>query len=253
MTQTNLAASADYADALLTARRAKTVITVLLLLVLISELALFFVLRYFKPLPTGITITKPEQLTRDISQYGVGLLDIAGLILPALLAGVIYLILKVQLVARLIGVGRITAALVWAILLMLLLFPWQAVLNNPAISYNESANAIGMKLPGVIYTWAEVSDPWLGARFGMDENEPGATHLSQPASETLAKSDMQMRSERAGDNPPKFAELILHWARYVAFPVLSILILTIIHFKTQRALRQSLGEDVVVAETTPAV
>jgi hypothetical protein len=251
MTQTNLATSADYADALLTARRAKTVVSVLLFLVLFTELALFFVLRYLKPLPVGFVLSKEDQYTRDLTQYFVGLLDFAGLILPALLVAVMYVILKVQLVGRLIGVGRMTAALVWGVVLILLLFPWQAVLNNPAINYDENSNAIGMKIPGVIYTWAEVSDPWLGARFGLDENAP-RTEPVMNVDPKLLNTDLSKKIERAKWHPPELAELILHWARYVGFPVLSILILTIIHFKTQRGLRQSLGEDQIPAETTPA-
>lgn len=170
MTQTQLANSADYADALLTARRAKAVLTLLVLLVLLTELALFFCLRYYKRLPWGDT--PAEQHARDVTQYFVGLLDFAGLILPALLAVVVYLILKVQLVGRLVGVGRMTSAFLWSILLVMLLFPWQAVLNNPSISYDRAANSIGMKIPGVVYTWSEVSNPDFGATFGMTDQTP---------------------------------------------------------------------------------
>jgi hypothetical protein len=219
MTQTQLATSADYAEALLTARRAKSVVTLLVLVVLLTELSLFFCLRYYRPLPWGKT--PAEQYTRDVTQYFVGLLDFAGLILPALLSVVLYLILKVQLVGRLVGVGRMTQAFLWSVLLVMLLFPWQAVLNNPAINYNKPDNAIGMKIPGVIYTWAEVSNPDFGATFLMN------------------------------DPKPDIESLILKWARYVAFPVLSILILTIIHFKSHRGLQQSLGEYTTIATTNP--
>jgi hypothetical protein len=221
MMQTQLANSADYADALLTTRKAKMVVTLLVLLVLLTELALFFCLRYYKP--AGETSDAKTQWTRDVTQYFVGLLDFAGLILPALLSVIIYLILKVQLVGRLVGVGRMTSAFLWSVLLVMLLFPWQAVLNNPAINYDQAANSIGMKVPGVIYTWAEVSNPDFGATFGMEKP----------------------------DAKPQIAFLALKWARYVAFPFLSILILTIIHFKTNRGLRQSLGEDVIAETTNP--
>jgi hypothetical protein len=222
MTQTHLAVSADYADALLTARKAKALLTLLVLFVLVVELALFFVLRDYKPLkpPTNAT----EQHARDVLQYFVGLLDFGGLILPALLSVVIYLLLKVQLVGRLLGTGRMTSAFLWSVLLFLLLFPWQAVLNNPAINSDPVANAIGMKIPGVVYTWAEISDPVIGANF--------------------CKADAK---------PTDVPVLVLHWARYVGFPVLSILILTIIHFKSRRSLKQSLGEDQIADATTPAV
>ena len=223
MTQTSLATSADYADALLTARRAKALIAGLLMLVLFTQLALFFSLRFYRPLPFGST--PMQQHTREVIQYFVGLQDVAGLMLPVLLSIVIYLILKVQLVGRLLGTGRVTSAFLWSVVLCLLLFPWQAILNNPAINPDSVADSLGMKLPGALYTWAEISHPTIGARFGMDMS-PGI----EPANSTV---------------------LILHWARYVGFPVLSVLILSIVHFKSHRGLRQSLGEVRNLSETNP--
>jgi hypothetical protein len=218
MTQTHLATSADYADALLTARKAKVILTALLLFVLVAELTLFFCLRYYKPLKSPATSS--EQHAQEVLQYGVGLLDIAALIFPALLAVVILLILQVQLVGRLLGTDKLTSAFLSSVLLAMLLFPWQAVLNNPAILHDPVANSLGMKIPGVVYTWAEISNPTVGASFGMGEHRADGFALG------------------------------LHWARYVGFPLLSILILTSIHFKTRRGLRQSLGEDQIVSATT---
>jgi len=224
MTQTQFATAADYADALITARRAKALVTSLLLFVLVAQLALFFVLRYYKPPPMG---TMPmQQHVRDAIQYFVGLLDIGGLILPALLAVILYLILKVQLVGRLLGTARLTSAFLWSILLCLLLFPWQAILNNPAIDSDPVANSLGMKIPGVLYTWAEISHPIVGARFGIGDS-------------SASNTDWKV--------------LILHWARYAGFPILSMLILTMIHFKSHRGLRQSLGEDKIPTATNPPV
>jgi hypothetical protein len=213
----SLATAADYADALLTARRAKSLVSSLLLLVLIAQLSLFFALRYWKPLPAGDS--PMHQHARDVVQYFVGLSDIAGLFLPAILVVILYLLLQVQLVARLIGTARLTSAFLWSLLLALLLFPWQAVLNNPAINADPAANALGMKIPGVLYTWAEISNPAMGATFS------------------------------GSDGPAA----MLHWARYVGFPVLSVLILTIIHFKSQRGLRQSLGESRIDPATNSPV
>jgi hypothetical protein len=221
MTQPHLATSADYADALLTARKAKAILTLLLLFVLVAELTLFFCLRYYKPLKPAET--SAEQHTREVLQYFVGLLDFAGLILPALLAVVVLLILQVQLVGRLLGTGKMTAAFFFSVLLALLLFPWQAVLNNPAIISDREANLLGMKIPGVVFTWAELSNPTVGASFGL------------------------------GDTKPDIFAVGLHWARYVGFPLLSILILTSIHYRSRRGLRQSLGEDQIVSTTTPPV
>jgi len=227
MTQTQLAAAADYAEALLTARRVKVLVTGLLLLVLVIQIAMFFLLRYWKPLPTGATPI--ERHTRDVIEYFVGLLDIAGLILPVILTVVLYLILKVQLVGRLVGTGRLTAAFLWSILLCLLLFPWQAVLNNPATDSDPVASSLGMKIPGVLYTWAEISHPAIGARFG----------ITAPPNSPPGNSDTAM--------------VILHWARYAGFPVLTVVILSNIHVKSRRGLRQSLGEDKNPAATNPPV
>jgi hypothetical protein len=222
-TSTHLATAADYADALLTARRAKSLVSLLLLLVLLIQIAMFFLLRYWRPLPAGVT---PMEIhTRSLIQYFVGLLDIAGLLLPAILTVILYLILKVQLVGRLLGTAHLTSAFLWSILFALLLFPWQAVLNNPSINADPNANAIGMKIPGVLYTWAEISHPIIGARFSIDEP---AIENSRPAA-------------------------ILHWARYAGFPVLALTILTMIHLKSQRGLRLSLGEAKISDATNPAV
>src|SRR6476620_5976264 len=46
MTQTSIATSADYADALLVARRGKHLLFLLLLLMLLGQVAVFFVARY---------------------------------------------------------------------------------------------------------------------------------------------------------------------------------------------------------------
>ena len=93
-----------------------------------------------------------------------------------------------------------------------LLFPWQAFLNNVAFDRPE------FKIPGVLYTWDEVR---LFAKFGMDH-----------------------------DHPISLAQLILQWARFVAFPVISVLILLAIQIKSNRGLRQALGEaDYAIDET----
>src|SRR5688500_5959125 len=51
MTQTSIATSADYADALLVARRGKHLLFLLLLLMLLGQIAVFFVARYTNVLP----------------------------------------------------------------------------------------------------------------------------------------------------------------------------------------------------------
>ncbi len=228
-----LVAAADYADALIVARRVKTFLCVLIFLVLGSTLTLFALLRYvpsMRPITDAVPVADvapAEGHTAAIRaglQYFVGMLDIAGLILPALLVAFVGVILLVQVVARVLGSGRTTGALAWAVLLAVLLFPWQAVLNNPVNTADPMANAIGMKIPGVIVTWAELSHPTLGARF---------------AEVNVPDTDKVMAC--------------LHWARYGLFPLLAMIVLGIVHTKTERGLRQSFGTDVIVPMTDEGI
>src|SRR5689334_7161396 len=84
MTQTNILNAADYADALLTARRAKNTVFLVILFLLLGELALFFTARYTTILSTA-SDTRMTAL-RGVLQWAIGLIDFLGLIMPALLA-----------------------------------------------------------------------------------------------------------------------------------------------------------------------
>ena len=225
-TPAGLVAAADPAEALAAARRAKTTLCTLLFFVLGTVLTLFFLLRYvpsMRPLVAGPTPVPPDSRAA-VLQYAVGLLDMAALVLPLVLVVMVGATLLVQVAAGAAGTGRTVSALGWAVLLAVLLFPWQAVLNNPAINPDPRANAIGMKLPGVVCTWAELSHPTQGATFA---------ELNVPGTDKLA----------AG----------LHWARYALFPLLAMIVVGLVHTKTERGLRQSFGTDVVVDESGDVV
>ena len=213
MTQSSLLNAADYADALITARRAKATLFLLLLVLLLIELSLFFVGRYTNVLQ----LNGDEKLTawKAVLQYLIGLIDFLGLIVPALYAVVIFLILQVQLVGRLLGAGRLTAAFFWAVALALLLFPWQSFLNNPVLN-NDPA---GIRIPGVLYTWAEVTHKTLGVNFD-------------------SKADIHVA--------------VLRWTRFVVMPVGAVLMLLYTQMISDRGLRQALGNEVgALSEVTP--
>jgi hypothetical protein len=216
MTQNNILNAADYADALLTAKRAKNVLFPLLLLLILIQLALFFVARYTHILRPPVD-PKGRNWT-ELLEYLTGLIDFLGIVFALLLAAVLCLILKVLLVGRLVGVARLTSAVIWSMFLVLLLFPWQSFLNNPTITNDTVATSLGMKLPGVLYTWAEFSHPQLGATF-------------------------------AGNGDVPF--LVLRWARFVAWPVIAILILLAVQAKSSSGLRQALGNDIVLPPGIP--
>ena len=209
----SLGLSADYAEALLAAKRVKNFLFVIVLLLLLSDLSLFFVARYTAVL-NDVTSGPASQL-----RYAVGMIDFLGLILPALLTVVIYLMLKVQLVGRLLGAGKMTRAFLWSTLLIFLLFPWQSVLNNPAISGNAALNATGAKVPGVLFTWSEFVTPPLSPKFDS---------TLDPAS-------------------------ILHWARYVGFPGLAVLLLLVVQANSSRSLREAMVAELPRFDSPAAV
>src|SRR5690349_24219694 len=145
MPDSAIATAADYADALITARRAKNVLVLLLLLMLLVQLAIFFTARYTNlagptvvtatattnPTTTGAVVAEPNQWFEKL-QYVVGLTDFLGVSLSIVLSFVVLLLVQIMLVGRLIGVARVTSAFIWALVLIVLLFPWQAFLNNVA-------------------------------------------------------------------------------------------------------------------------
>jgi hypothetical protein len=123
---------------------------------------------------------------------------------------VLLLIVTIMLVGRLIGVARTTSAYIWCLVLVVLLFPWQAILAD------ETFRSRDFIVPGVLYTWDELL---ALARFPRDAS----------------------------------AQAILGWARFVVWPVVALILLLVIHVKSNRGLRQALGEDYVAEEPAPRV
>lgn len=204
MTQTSIATSADYADALLVARRGKHLLFLLLLLMLLGQIAIFFVARYTNvlvPAGAGATATTTAAVptrTAVALNYFTSAMTFFGMILPILLAFDLLLILNIMLVGRLLGLARTTSAFLWCLLLMLLLFPVQAF-------FGGSTDPMDFRLPGLIYTWDEL------ARYAKFPTED-----------------------------PFYA--FLKWTRFLAAPLLAIVLLAVVQIKSNRGLRQALGE-----------
>lgn len=150
MNQTAIATAADYADALIVARRVSRFLVSLLLLIVVVQVGVFLLARFkvdFSQSPTG-----NGALGYDAAKIGVALADFLGLVLPIVLQLNLLLIVAIMLIGRLIGVGRLVAALLWAALLAVMLFPWQAFLSTLSLSSDF------FKIPGVLYTWTELVD-----------------------------------------------------------------------------------------------
>ena len=226
MTQTSIATSADYADALLVARRGKHLIFLLLLLMLLGQIAIFFVARYTNVLPAPATMTIPVAVTpaptTDVAatqpvavivpaaptptptrtalalNYFTSAMTFFGMVLPILLAFDLLLILNIMLVGRLLGLARTTSAFLWCLLLILLMFPIQAF-------FGGSTDPTDFRLPGLLYTWDELV---RFAKFPTDD-----LHVA-----------------------------ILKWTRFLGAPLLAIVLLAAVQIKSNRGLRQALGE-----------
>jgi hypothetical protein len=220
MTDRALATSADYADALLVTRRAKNLLFLFILLMLLIQMAFFFVVRYTDMISFGgsggVTITATTLPTtlpadtavsgtgnvpakRELVHYISGLTLFLGTVLPILMALVLLLIVNIMLIGRLIGVTRVTSALLWCLLLMLLMFPWQ-------IFFGASSSPSDFRIPGVLYTWSDLRSQ---AKFDA--------------------SNMNLA--------------VVKWARFFVMPLVATIILLAIQIKSNRGLRQALGEE----------
>jgi hypothetical protein len=149
------AALSDFADALVVARRAKRVIVLLLLVMLLAQLAMFFAYRYTGVFDIADAATRPA-ISLDALHYVSGGVLAVSLMLSIVLPIVLLLICHIMLVGRLVGVGPVVSAFVWSLVLGLILFPWQTLLNVTELTKTDFV------LPGVLVTWRELL---AGGRF----------------------------------------------------------------------------------------
>jgi len=143
MTQTEFQTAADYADALTTCRRSKNILGGITLVLLATQVAVFFIARF------KIDFSQPGHAT-DLAKYVTGGIDFLGVAIPIVMAIALLLIVAIMLVGRLIGVSHLVSAFLWCVLLAAILFPWQAFLSNQTFTSPE------FKVPGVLYNWAEL-------------------------------------------------------------------------------------------------
>jgi len=213
MHDTGLATAADYSEALSVARRAKSLLALLLMLVLVLQLATFFLVKYDVlkiEIPGAIhsieSATQPvsEDRLTDLLHYLTGATLLGGIAAGIVLSLVLLLITHVMLVGRLIGVGKVMSAIIWSFVLVVLLFPWQTFMD-----------ATTFKLTGVLWTWSE-----LLARVKTPDDFTGDALYTT----------------------------IVHWFRFVVAPLAAIVVTLIVQLKSNRGLKMALGEDEVLNE-----
>ncbi len=214
--QTSVALSADYAEALLTARRAKNWTFGILAMLILAQLALFFIARYSSVLAPASAATLPTESPKgfNLIHYAIALSGLVAMGTVLVMCVTLLLIVAIMLIGRLIGVARLTSAFLAAVVLLVILFPWQGFLRDGALAGE------GFRLVGTLYTWEELL---RDARFGRD----GAMDV---------------------------APMILKWFRFVGLPVVALLVLWIAQRRSARGLRMALGEsDAEPTDSTLAV
>jgi hypothetical protein len=219
-TTTPLAVSADYHDALLTARRAKNTAFLLLLLFLLLQVTLFFLVRYdvikLGGAEAGATATvetpatgpsKANLRVDDLASYATGVIVFAAPALAILMAVVLLLTSLTMLQGRLIGVAHVVSAFTWAVVLIVLLLPWQRFYAGGPTSHASQtvSSQDDFRLPGVLYTWPELAE---------------TAHFSH---------------ENMG-------VAVLKYTRFVAAPLVALLILFMVQAKSGRGVKYALGE-----------
>jgi hypothetical protein len=193
MADPGIATAADYADALYTSRLAKNTLVLILLLLLITQIGLFFIARYSVIDISGTASTTQPTSSRaiDLLQYLVAASCFLGITLSIVLSFVLLLIVTIMLVGRLIGVARLTSAYVLCLVLIVMLFPWQAFLSNATFSDPS------FKIPGVLYTWDELrSYVHFPNETSMQSFLKWARFVAFPAAAVILLLVVQIKSNR---------------------------------------------------------
>jgi hypothetical protein len=228
MTRATLAVAADYADAMLIARRWKNLLFLVLLLCLFIQIGVFLFVRFYGGgsviLTAGSTTQPAVTSTQDVMaglQWLVGCSGFLAMVAVVVLAIVMLLIVGIMLVGRLIGVSHVTGAFVWCVLLAALLFPWQSLWNYPMAGTLQSD-----ALP--------TEDIRVGPRFGI----PGALYTWP---------ELQHRGHFSNDPLPA---AIMGWGRFAGWPGFAVLILLSVQIRSSRGLKFALGEaEIQIPET----
>jgi hypothetical protein len=215
-----IATAADYSEAIGVARRAKSVVALLLLLMLVLQVTAFFLIKYEVLKISGVntvstvgvdvgnavdvpTTQASADKVYNLMHYVSGLTLLLGLAFSVLLSVLLCMIGHIMLVGRLIGVGKVTSALVWSFVLLLFLFPWQVF-----------AHSTDLSIPGTLWSWDE-----LVRRYAFENNFDGVDNIAQT---------------------------LLNWFRFAGAPLVAIIVVLLVQLKSNRGIRMAMGEDEVL-------
>jgi hypothetical protein len=207
-----ISVAADYADALLVARRVKRTMLLLLALILVGQIAIFATAQWSDILRAGATpSTQPGVLSAanwpDVLHYVSSVSLYGAIVFNIVLLATLAMTIHIMLVGRLIGVALVVRAFVLAVLLLILMFPWQTLLVT------EGFGRADFVPPGVLYTWREI--------------------------ETRVVPHASLDANTA----------VLYWARFLAMPIVAMVILLLVQKRSGKGLKLALGEEEILPPT----
>ncbi|MCC6239094.1 MAG: hypothetical protein IT448_02170 [Phycisphaerales bacterium] len=246
-----IATAADYADALLIARRAKGWLVFLLLAILLIQLAVFFVMAYGaaeisgkasaaapEAAPTTQAVVDAETPAEAATQAAAPAIaaeaktaniPAASAITPAPRTRISYLFEYVITGTTFIGLG---ASIVLAIVLLLMVLIMQ-IGRLIGVSRLTSAFVWSIVLIVLLLPWQTLLT-FEGVKPERDFRIPGVL-MTWPELATHGR-DVTTASINL---PTK----ILRWSRFAAFPIVTLLVLVTVNTKSSRGLKLALGES----------
>lgn len=219
------AASAVYADALVTARRFRLLCVLAVLFCLVGQIALFFLLKF--------DVIDPQLAAdgefRGWIYFATYASQFLGLVFSILTTLSLLFIVLVMLSGRTVGVVLETKAVLWSLLVVLLMVPWQSVLVNP-----EPASMASMDLP-------ELSSEDEASTDAMAVDLPDRPDLG----EAWRVPGVLYNYYELDANLPNFSRGAewLGWARFAGWPGLATLLTLMVWGRSAKGVRQALGED----------
>jgi hypothetical protein len=271
-TTTALAVAADYADAMMVARRAKNWLFLLLLLTLLVQVGIFCVVRFVPgahltaSVSTGAPGTAATTQSTEITavertatvpgiageqrrlspflQELVSITDFLGVTLTIVLPIVLLLIVTIMLVGRLVGVTHVTSAFCWAVLLLVILFPWQSLLNSHGAWVRFTRDVKGHRIGDVVEVDAAAANAFLAADVAEPSEGLPTPDVRFPG--VLYTWPELQRDFNFPNAPLPLA--VMKWARFIGWPVIAIIMLLSIQARSSRGLKFALGESDVQVE-----
>lgn len=280
-TPATLAVNADYADALLTARRAKSTLFLLLLLILLAQIAMFFVVRFSDAIPVydrggGSTVVTAGPGGIDATSTAGPTTD-AGATQPAVSAeattqparsvtlradnDTLRAVLKYAVdLTVFLGVTLGLVMLVAVFLMMMIMLVGRLL----GVTHVTSAVVWAALLMVFLFPWQVFFNRADDAIAAVSPTPGDAVLTDAPAGAATVSTApdfylpgvlytwSELVRDARFDADDDLMVAILKYARFVGFPLLAVILLVIVQTKSSRGARFALGEaDVQVEVASP--